>query len=408
MKWMHALRGAMALAIAMMGAFALADIDVPSDGSDGDLVVGVNETRTIDLGLATTGTWNQPGNGNGVYDPVKWAVVFKYNSVTIRPGGVVRFLNHPSNPPVVWLVKQSVFSEGEITVDGGFGAGNRSFSVPGPGGFAGGRGSATQVQNTAGRGPGASPDRNNRTAAYANSFDTSVAYGNDQILPLIGGSGASWNNPAGGGAGGGAILIAARQSITFSRSPQGGNPGIRARSQNVDPAGSGGAIRLVAETVSGTQANMYACWEGNRADSLRWGRIRIEAVNNFSDWELRGKTSIVPLVGAPQIWPSDTSPQAKILSIGGLNAPSDPRAQDGAANADMTLNTDQPVIVRVQCTNVPIANWKVQLKLVVPEGDAVLKECSLVEGNDVVSFWEASFTLPPGVSVIQPRAYKFQ
>lgn len=153
---------------------------------------------------------------------------------------------------------------------------------------------------------------------------------------------------------------------------------------------------------------MYACWEGNRADSLRWGRIRIEAVNNFSDWELRGKTSIVPLVGAPQIWPSDTSPQAKILSIGGLNAPSDPRAQDGAANADMTLNTDQPVIVRVQCTNVPIANWKVQLKLVVPEGDAVLKECSLVEGNDVVSFWEASFTLPPGVSVIQPRAYKFQ
>ncbi len=408
MKWMHALRGAMALAVAMLGAFALADIDVPSDGSDGDLVVGVNETRTIDLGLATTGTWNQPGNGNGVYDPVKWAVVFKYNSVRIERGGVVRFLNHPSNPPVVWLVKQSVYSEGEITVDGGFPSGNRSFSVPGPGGFSGGRGTATLVPNSAGRGPGASPSRIDQGAAYATSFGSSVAYGNEQILPLIGGSGASLNNGAGGNAGGGAILIAARQSITFSRSGAGGEPGIRARSLNAFTGASGGAIRLVAETVSGTSASMYACYEGNRNDSNLWGRIRIEAVNNFSNWELRGKVSIVPLVSAPQIWPSDTSPQTKILSIGGLTAPSDPRAQDGDTNADMTLNTDQPVIVRVQCTNVPIANWKVQLKLVVPEGDAVLKECTLVEGNDVVSFWEASFTLPPGVSVIQPRAFKFQ
>jgi len=403
------LRAAVAVfALALMG-LASADIDVPSDGSDGDLVVAANETRTIDLGLATTGTWNQPGNGNGVYDPVKWAVVFKYNSVTIGDNAIVKFTNHPSNPPVVWLVKNSVtVNGGYVVLDGQPGTGNRSFSVPGPGGFAGGRGIATSVSTSAGRGPGASPRSGDQSGAYANSFLTSVAYGNDQILPLVGGSGSARNTTLGGGAGGGAILIAARKSISLSLIN--GNGGILARSLSPDGfrIASGGAIRLIAETLEGSGGRLYSCYASSVDVTEVWGRIRIEAVNNFSNWELRGKSSIVPLVGAPQIWPTDLSPQAKIISIGGLNAPSDPRAQDGAANADMTLNTDQALVVRVQCTNVPIANWKVQLKLVVPEGDAVLKECTLVEGNDLVSFWEASFTLPPGVSAIQARAYKFQ
>jgi len=394
----------MALAVAMLGAFALADIDVPSDGSDGDLVVADNQTRTIDLGLATTGTWNQPGNGNGVYDPIKWAVVFKYNSVNIANRGILRFTNHPSNPPVVWLVKGDVFCQGYIVLEGRSGIGDRSFSVPGPGGFGGGRGTATSTDSSAGRGPGAAATRQ-ESAAFANSHGNASAYGNAALLPLIGGSGGARGDQAGGAAGGGAILIASRQTVIINKSPNFFDGGVMAGSTG--RIGSGGGIRVVAETIRG-DGRFNATWTGDASFTQSFGRIRIEAVNNFSSYQLQGSTSIVPLVGTPQIWPSDTSPQAKILSIGGLNAPSDPRAQDGDTNADMTLNTDQPVIVRVQCTNVPVANWKVQLKLVVPEGDAVLKECTLVEGNDVVSFWEASFTLPPGVSVIQPRAYKFQ
>ena len=80
-----------------------AQISVPSDGSDGDLVIASN--TTIDLSQAPTGTWdvaNSNGlDGLGVYDPDKWAIVFHYSSVTINGSRTLYFSNHPSRAPVV-------------------------------------------------------------------------------------------------------------------------------------------------------------------------------------------------------------------------------------------------------------------------------------------------------------------
>jgi hypothetical protein len=61
---------------------AHADLTIPgADGSDGTFAPTANVT--VDLSLAPTAGWDSIGSGNGVYDPDKWAVVFKYASVSI-------------------------------------------------------------------------------------------------------------------------------------------------------------------------------------------------------------------------------------------------------------------------------------------------------------------------------------
>ena len=102
--------------LAAQAAFCALTLPLSSaaNGSDGDLNVPDYTTTTIDLSQAVTGTWDQPGNGKGVYDPEKWAVVFKYNSVNfVQPGrSVVAFKPHPSGAPVVWIVPASARERG--------------------------------------------------------------------------------------------------------------------------------------------------------------------------------------------------------------------------------------------------------------------------------------------------------
>ena len=83
-----------------------AAITVPgADGSDG--VLNIIADTEIDLSQAVTGAWdlaNGANAGKGVYDAAKWAVVFKYSSVTVAAGKTLTFKNHASRAPVVWLV----------------------------------------------------------------------------------------------------------------------------------------------------------------------------------------------------------------------------------------------------------------------------------------------------------------
>src|ERR1051325_5230274 len=84
---------------------------IPSDGSDEAFTP--TDNVVVDLSQAVTGTWdanNHENAGKGIYDPAKWAVVFKYSSVNIPAGKTVTFKNHPSRAPVVWLVT------GDVTV----------------------------------------------------------------------------------------------------------------------------------------------------------------------------------------------------------------------------------------------------------------------------------------------------
>ena len=97
----------------------MADLVIPgADGSDG--AFSPTQSIEIDLSQAVTGTWDQPSPqpGKGIYDPEKWAIVFKYSSVNISSGVTVTFKNHPSFAPVVWLVSGPVTISGNVYLNG--------------------------------------------------------------------------------------------------------------------------------------------------------------------------------------------------------------------------------------------------------------------------------------------------
>lgn len=180
------------LALALLATPALAQLNVPSDGSDGALNITTN--TVIDLSKASYAAWNQNNStnaGNGVYDGNKWAVVFKYSSVTIASNATVTFLNHPTHAPVVWLVQSNVTINGNLSLDGSDWTGAYPDYLvptePGPGGFRGGAYSSSG--GSAGYGTGGGCNSVNCGGANYGS-----GYGNPQVIPLLGGSGSGAPN----------------------------------------------------------------------------------------------------------------------------------------------------------------------------------------------------------------------
>jgi plastocyanin len=355
------------IGLSMMAAIAglRADIVVPgANGTDGPLVITAN--TEIDLSQAVTGTWDQDNTANagkGVYDPAKWAVVFKFSSVTVNSGATVTFKNHPSRAPVVWLVNGNVTIAGTVSMNGQNGQLAPVLSEPGPGGFRGGLGSYLSVMNGgAGFGPGGGGQQGNAggPGGYGSNgvHDTAAqrgfAYGNPSLIPLIGGSGGAgdpeFTNNLGGGAGGGAILIASQGLLTISGQirTNGGN-GLNEWSQN-SGGGSGGGIRLIADTLSGSGALTAVGGTGWHISGL--GRIRIERVTATLASSISPDPSVVPLtVGATAVlWPPTDAPKVAIVSVGGVNTPADPRAAFGALTPDVTLpqGTTTPVVIRTE------------------------------------------------------------
>lgn len=108
-----------------------AGIAIPgADGSDGAL--NITQDSVIDSSKATTGKWddnNSANAGNGVYDPEKWAVVFKYTSVNVLAGKKLTFKNHATRAPVVWLVSGNVTIGGTVDLAAPPGATRRFFRM---------------------------------------------------------------------------------------------------------------------------------------------------------------------------------------------------------------------------------------------------------------------------------------
>ncbi len=288
---------------------AHAQLVIPSDGSDG--VLDITASTVIDLSQATTAKWNVDNSahaGQGVYDPDKWAVVFKYRSVKIAAGATVTFANHPSCAPVVWLVAGDVQVAGQINLNGSPGTSGpgTSLSEPGPGGF---RGAAFLDSNTRGTGfgPGGACCYQDSTGRYAS------VYGNPQIVPLIGGSGSASENQVGygpGASGAGAILIASSRILTLSGqiTANGGSGPVT--------GGSGGGIRIVAAGIEG----------GGAIDCRPDGRIRLEAPSLSPTITMSPETIAVVPNSPPTIWPPDNSPKVRVLRADGVDSPADPTA----------------------------------------------------------------------------------
>ncbi len=360
---------------------AHAQLSIPSDGSDG----AFNPTTNIEinLGLATTALWNSPGSGNGVYDPDKWAVVFKYSSVNIPAGVTVTFKNHPTYAPVVWLVQGDVTIAGTLNLKGADGTSDSVRALiptePGPGGFRGGA-----------RGPGGvswgyGPGGGGRGLYYG-------SYGNPQVIPLIAGSGGSSGSMS-GGAGGGGILIATQNIISV-----GGTIDARGGTDfgGSSAAGSGGAVKLIANSVGGSGTITTQTTGGNP------GRIRIESFSLATTLNVFPETIAVPPAATPILWPAANAPTARVVSVDNVNAPLDPSAPVIAA-ADVPIQNSGQVNILIETKNFPIEGV-VQLFVIPKFAARSTLTATRLSGDITSAIWRVQTTLPQGFVTLQARA----
>lgn len=379
-------------AILVLTSASLATFDSGSDGSDG--AFSPQFSMVIDLADAATASWNTPSpvSGNGVYDPQQWAVVFKYTTIDIPPKVIVTFKNHPSGAPVIWLASGDVNIDGQIKLDGSSAAlfaSPPSYAAPGPGGFTGGlRFSGSTPPASGGFGPGG--------GNQDSGGNYSSSYGNVNIVPLIGGSGGG-GNQNGGGAGGGAILIASSTIIDI-----GASGSVTANGGSVlegaGGAGSGGAIRLVANQVGG-QGQLRAR-PGSGFYSGQNGRIRIDAdVVTLTDLGIPNWiTDLAPM----PVFPAVNAPILQVTTIAGQPVPTDPDAT--IYTTETILNTGLPVTVGIEARNIP-ASTTVNVRVVPARGAPfTVTSTPLVQQGGGVLTANATVTFPSGKSEIQLRA----
>lgn len=364
----------------LAGAASLpAQIAIPSDGSDGALDVTAN--TVINLSQAVTGTWdanNSANAGKGIFDPAKRAIVFKYSSATINLNRTVTFINHPSRAPVVWLVQGNVTIIGTLSLNGSATPPSSSnlMAEPGPGGFRGG------AIGTLGKGSGLGIGGGLTTN---NGGSYSSVYGNPSIIPLMGGSGGY----AGGG-GAGAILIAAGGTIQV-------NGSITAVGGSYNYSGSGdgssGAIRLVANTISGT----------GTVDARVNGRIRLEANSVSGSLVTLPQTIAVPPATPPVIWPGNDAPTVKVVAVDAVPAPAVPTAPLDLA-ADIGISTSGATTVTLQTTNFPTTGL-VEVRSAPKFGAAATWTTAAFQSGDAnAATWTATVTFPTGFTTLQARA----
>lgn len=378
----------------------------PAEFTDGPFVFVPNTpgstTMTIPLADAVTGNWRttsglraSDNRAVGVYDPEIWAVVFKFTSMHLVSDRFVKFTNHPSGAPVVFLV------DGNVTLDGGNSMDVSGDSVtPGPGGFYGGW--AQGPFQSHGRGPGGGnwSSYDDADGAYAGTLPSpgGTTYGSQAILPFIGGSGgarSSDGTPGGGGAG--AILIASNGTISMGNFAR-----ILANSIGSGRNdGAGGAIRLVANTLSASSGARL------EVTGTSYGRILMEA-NSFPglpqtfpslyQTSIRAPTEVLP---DPQ-----TAPSVRVLSVTRgaetHSVPVDPRPSFNPPLADVTMSGSGAATVLVEARFVNPG--QVVHVRVTPHQNPSAVYTGTLTGTFALSTATVNVTLPVGVCAIQARA----
>ncbi len=304
-----------------------------------------------------------PGNfhGTGVANNV-----FNFTTITIPAGVTITLTAWYDNQPVYFLATGNVDIEGTLNLNGARGMPvtsdpmQRIPAAAGSGGYGGGVGGGLGRLATAGNGPGGGAAGTCTALPGSGTFAS-----NEFLIPLPGGSGgggyggyySNCNDSTfgeSGGAGGGAILIASSTQITVNGtlSANGGDFGIGGGSG----AGSGGAIRLVSNSITGGSCGysfITATGGTGQGSNGGFSRIRLEAYNinpMCTDFGGTPVTQSTPINNFYQISiPTSPQPSLQVTSINGI-----PITENPFTFPDITINTDQPVQVVIAGHQVPI------------------------------------------------------
>lgn len=281
------------------------------------------------------------------------------------------FIPNAANTPVVWLVQGNLLIQGTVSLDGKICSGNVG-AVGGPGGYRGGNFAASRE---AGLGPGGGLVSNNpdkmpgnasfgtlgATSQYNQQDEPGPLYGNNYLVPLLGGSGGG--APSGGGAGAILIAVSGTATIVGQINANGGN-GFSALGFNTvtggGGGGSGGAIRLVATSINGNGrlwaeggSGLSGYAGGYYTSPAGAGRIRIDAMSDtFSGQTGSAGASrgFQPIIMPP----ANTSVALAIQSVGGVAAALSPTGKLDSPDVIVPAAQQNPVSIVVGCTNIPL------------------------------------------------------
>lgn len=389
-----------ALLWSAVGTASAQTFDSGSDGSDGALNLTTPGTIVFNPDDVATFGRRLDVDGDGVYH---------FTTITIDAGVTVVLRGDLLDGPVYWLAQGDVAIDGVIDLNGAPGqtagsyanAGARVPAYGGAGGFPGGIGEYGNLPATAGAGPGGGAAASSATDSrpfsaghvvlgYGN--DGGAVYGNDYLVPLVGGSGGGGGRnesgycgpAAGGGGGGGALLVASKSSIMISGSvsANGGTSGGACAGGD----GSGGAISLKAMSVGGAGSITAAGPFGRNP-----GRIRIESFN----YAFTGTQTPVAVRATPyKVFLSTRRPRVRIAFIGGIPVPGHPSANFTAP--DVTIPNGSSVPFDIEARNVPPGtNVKLQL---ISESGPDLNATATLAGTQDLSTATALMDVPPGFS----------
>jgi len=169
--------------------------------------------------------------------------------------------------------------------------------------------------------------------------------------------------------------------------------------------GSGGAVRLVANTLQG--GGSIQATGGFASDNVRWnsfsglGRIRFDALNNNFGGSTKG---IFSQGFQPIILPAPGQGiQLAIQSVGGVAVVANPSGV--LSNSDVIVPAQQtnPVSVVVRCTNVPL-NSEITVVVQPANGAAVQAVGLNTAGTASTSTATVSLNLPRGGGTLYAKA----
>ena len=252
--------------------------------------------------------------------------VFHCTTITVATGKTLRFTNNALNTPVYLLATGDAVISGTIDMSGYRGNGY-SPGKGGPGGFDGGNGGGRysgQTNGGDGLGPGCGRNKPGlRDASFGSippfSPSNTNKYGSLLLCPLIGGSGSAGTDGEpgrGGEGGGGALLLASNTRIAIQGVVKATVPQRISNGDSDDRYSSGGAVRLVAPTVTGAgtvDAAGQRHWNGSILGG--YGRIRIDCLDNqaYRSLNLIGTASR----GSRMIVFPTNDPQLDIIGVAG-------------------------------------------------------------------------------------------
>ena len=372
------------MAIAFLPAVCVAQVNSGSNGSDGALDFSI----LTNLGYSTNIVINMADHPNGI---------FQYTYVIIPNNVTVTFTPNANNTPVTWLVQGNVVISGSVNISGNnFGNGTGVTTLGGsggPGGWRGGNGSSGQTTGEPGQGPSGGIGYIPGSPAGGGAYN----YGNQFLIPLLGGSGGGGNNNGGGG-GGGALLIAAPTFININGSilAQGGN-GLGSN----EGSGSGGAIRLVASQISGNGQISANGGNANHTTAGGAGRIRFDTYDNEFSGSVSGQFTqgsqfvIIPTSGQ--------LPQLTVTSVGGVPVSASPTGVLSTPDAVLSAQQNNPIPIVVRCANLPL-NSQITVSVKPANGAAVSATGLNSTGTLAASTATISIVIPRGGGLIYATA----